>query len=66
MSKSRKQGHWLLEYYDETSQYDPLGKWDGGEGYTRWFRAWIPKKINKDDDDSIQSFLECHPQAYID
>ena len=61
----KRQGRWLLEWRDETSMYDPKGTWQyGSECAMRTYRAWIPNAIAHDDDDSIQSYLEAHPQAY--
>lgn len=66
MSKHRKQGRWLLEWWDETSQFDPMGKWQGGtECYTRLYRAWIPNSISKDDIAAQMDYLEKHPNAYV-
>jgi hypothetical protein len=34
------------EFEDETSQFDPLGKWMGGlEYYSRTYRVRVPKKM---------------------
>lgn len=66
MGKHKKQGHWLMEWRDETSMYDPLAQWaPGSDCYMRDFKAWIPNSISRDDDDAIQSYLEAHPRAYV-
>lgn len=66
MGVRKKQGRWLLEWRDETSQFDPKGEWQyGSECYTRLYRAWIPNSIRKDDQDAQMDYLDKHPQAYI-
>lgn len=65
MGVCKKQGRWLLEWRDETSAYDPAGQWVGGlECYMRWFRAWIPNSIKKDDVEAQMDYLDSHPQAF--
>lgn len=66
MSKRRKQGRWLLEFFDETSQFDPHGIWQGGsECYMRCYKAWIPNSISKSDEAAQMDYLEKHPTAYV-
>lgn len=63
MSRNKRQGRWLLEYRDETSQFDHEGEWQpGSDCYTRYFRFWIPNAIRKDDHDGIQRYLEYRNQ----
>jgi len=64
--KKTMQGRWLLEWWDETSMYDPEGVWQGGsECYMRFYRAWIPNSIKRHDVDEQMNYLETHPQAYV-
>jgi hypothetical protein len=66
MSKQKRQGRWLMTWTDETSMYDPKGRWlYGSECAIRDYRAWIPNAIKKNDDDSIQTYLEHHPGAFV-
>jgi hypothetical protein len=66
MSAGKKQGHWLLEFIDETSSDDPHGHYQyGSECYTRTYRAWIPKAISRRDEESIMEYLDRHPHAYL-
>lgn len=66
MSAGKKQGHWLLEFMDETSQDDPYGQYQyGSECYMRRYRAWIPNVIARRDEDGIMEYLDRHPNAYI-
>lgn len=53
------EGHWLCEYEDETSQFDPEGYWCyGTECFMRKYSVWIPNTINPDDDESVKAFIE--------
>jgi hypothetical protein len=58
---------WLLEFDDETSQFDPKGRWHyGSDCYMRTFRAMIPVSIQPDDEEAIETYLDHHPEAYCD
>lgn len=54
-----EQEHWLYEWEDETSSFDPKGRWVGGcEYYARTYQCWIPKFIKEDDEDAITKHIE--------
>lgn len=50
--------HWLHEWDDETSQFDPKGCWQyGSEYFKRTFKIWVPDSI-RDDQDAIDEYVE--------
>jgi hypothetical protein len=52
-------GYWLHEFEDETSMYDPKGRWLGGcEYYVCTCKIWVPDSIGKDDEDKINEYIE--------
>ena len=61
-----KDGYWLYEWEEETSMFDPVGKWVGGNDYyTRTYKMWIPNSITEDED--IDKYIEQHsddPEAW--
>ena len=57
----KRQGYWLCEWEDETSQFDPEGKWVGGaDYYQRTYRIWIPNSIAEEDEDAVDQYIELH------
>lgn len=52
----------IHEFEDETSQFDPKGRWAGGiDCYLRTYRCMIPAVI-KDDDEEIATYIEQHQE----
>jgi hypothetical protein len=52
-------GHWLYEWSDETSQFDPEGHWVYGlECYERDYKLWVPNSIGEDDEDALADYIE--------
>ncbi len=53
-----KKGFFIHSFKDETSMFDPNGKWEpGGEYYSLEIFVWIPNKL-KGDDDKIDAYIE--------
>lgn len=51
--------HWLREWTDETSAFDPEGVWNGGcDCYERKYSMWIPNRIKPDDQDAIDAYVD--------
>jgi len=53
-----KPGHWLCEWSEETSMFDPEGYWGGLEYKQRDYAFWVPDSIT--DDDEVQRFIDDH------
>lgn len=50
---------WLYKWTDETSMFDPKGRWQGGsECYMRNYEEWIPNRIKPDDERAIMEYIE--------
>lgn len=51
--------HWLYEWEDETSAYDPKGVWMGGsEYYSRTYRLWVPNRIKAANKKALEKYIE--------
>lgn len=49
--KSAKPGYRIFEFDEETSRYDPQGKWrPGTECYFVEYRVWVPIVLGSDSD----------------
>ena len=56
---AKMRGHWLHEWKDETSAFDPKGVWmPGSEYYSRTFRIWVPNRIKPEDEDALLNYIE--------
>ena len=54
----RRPGYRLHEYTDETSMFDPAGRWQGGtECYVRTYRVWLPLGLKSE---NIGDWLDRH------
>ena len=59
MSLQQKPNHWLHEWWDETSPFDPNGVWFGGsECYQVKYSMWIPNSISSDDEDALNAYID--------
>ena len=56
---SERPGFWLYKWSDETSQYDPNGRWQGGsECYMVDYEMWIPDSIVPENEEAINSYID--------
>ncbi len=56
---SERPGFWLRKWSDETSQYDPKGRWQcGSECYMVDYEMWIPDSITPENEDAINSYID--------
>lgn len=52
-------GHWLHEWEDETSSFDPKGRWmPGSEYYARTYQIWVPNRIKPDNETALLNYIE--------
>lgn len=57
-------GYWLYEWEDETSQFDPAGRWaPGSECYFRTYRMWVPNCIGKNNQERLDEYIERQSDA---
>ena len=55
------------EFEDETSQFDPEGRWNpGGEYYSRTYRCRVPRKLLESKDESkLSDWIANHSERGI-
>ena len=52
-------GYWLHKWTDETSSFDPHGRWSGGlDCYERDYSMWIPDRIKPDDTVAVNDYID--------
>lgn len=56
----------IIEWEDETSMFDPRGRWVGGSDYySVTCKAYVP--IELENEDEIYEYIENHtPECYVD
>ena len=54
-----RSGYWLHKWTDETSSFDPHGRWSGGlDCYERDYSMWIPDRIKPDDTVAVNDYID--------
>lgn len=52
-------GHWLHEWTDETSMYDPAGEFSPGlDCYMRKYRLWVPNRIKPTQEEALEKYID--------